>query len=418
MIVLTYYKKIGYACTPLSIPYKTTRSCILKNFSKETLMKCVKENLNDLLHILHWNVEHDIFMFRISSDIIPFGSHSINQIKWWDSFQDELKECGQFIIENGIRVSMHPGQYTVLNSPKEDIVEKSVKDLEYHCRFLDSLEVDYTNKIILHVGGIYSNKELAIQRFIENFSRLSPSAQKRLVIENDDKSYNIEDVLMICNQLNIPAVFDNLHHKINPCPFTWDEIIEKVAKTWKTEDGPVKFHYSDQDEIKKGGAHSKTVNTKNFIEYMKRISDIEADVMLEVKDKEISALKCIYSISNKIERSIRSEQWAKYKYCVMEKSNFFYEECSRLINSEEPMSKFYSCIDECLRLPYEEADFKNTVEHIYGYLKYCTTTKEKDKLEDLIEYEIKNTMKIKNELQKLCKKYKIDSLNQSYYFVY
>ena len=151
---------------------------------------------------------------------------------------------------------------------------------------------------------------------------------------------------------------------------------------------------------------------------MKRIGDIEADVMLEVKDKEISALKCIYSISNEVERSIRSEQWAKYKYCVMEKSNFFYEECSRLINSEEPMSKFYCCIDECLRLPYEEADFKNTVEHIYGYLKYCTTTKEKDKLEDLIEDEIENTMKIKNELQKLCKKYKIDSLNQSYYFVY
>lgn len=415
---MTYHKKIGYACTPLSIPYKTTRSCILKNFSNETFMKCVKENLIDLLHILNWNLENDILMFRISSDIIPFGSHPINQLKWWESFKDELRECGQFIKENGIRVSMHPGQYTVLNSPKEEIVEKSVKDLEYHCRFLDSLEVDYTNKIILHVGGIYDDKDLAMQRFIVNFSRLSPSAQKRLVIENDDKSYSIDDVLLICNQLNIPAVFDNLHHKINSCSLTWEEIIDNVNKTWKTEDGPVKFHYSDQDEIKKGGAHSKTVNTKNFIEYMKRIKDIEADVMLEVKDKEISALKCIYSYSDEVSLSIRTDQWAKYKYCVMEKSNSFYEECSRLISSDVPISKFYCYIDECLRLPYDEVNFKTTLEHIYGYLKYCATTKEKDKLEDLIEYEIENTMKIKNEFQKLCKKYKIDSLNQSYYFVY
>lgn len=413
-----YHKKIGYACTPLSIPYKTTRSCILKNFTKETFIKCVKENLIDLMQILQWNVNNDIFMFRISSDIIPFGSHSINQLEWWEIFNEELKECGEFIKKNGIRVSMHPGQYTVLNSPNEEIVEKSIKDLEYHCRFLDSLEVDYTNKIILHVGGIYNDKEQAMKRFITNFSKLSPSAQQRLIIENDDKSYNIEDVLSICNQLNIPAVFDNLHHKINSCSFTWQKIMNQVKKTWKPEDGPVKFHYSDQDEIKKGGAHSKTVNTKNFIAYMKSIEDIKADVMIEVKDKEISALKCIYSLRDDVKTSIRTDQWAKYKYCVMEKNYSFYKECSKLINSEEPMSTFYCFIDECLRLPFDEGNFKNTVQHVYGYLKYCATTKEKDKLLDLIDDEIENESKIKNELQKLCKKYKIDYLNQSYYFVY
>lgn len=381
-------------------------------------MNCVKDNLSDLLSILQWNVANDILMFRISSDIIPFGSHEINQLEWWEMFSKELEECGLFIKLNGIRVSMHPGQYTVLNSPKDEIVEKSIKDLEYHCRFLDALDVDYTNKIILHVGGIYNDKDLSMRRFITNFSKLSKSLQKRLVIENDDKSYTIEDVLMICNELNIPAVFDNLHHKINPCSLPWDEIMNKVQKTWKLEDGPVKFHYSDQDEIKKGGAHAKTVCTKNFLEYMERIKNLKADVMIEVKDKEISALKCINSLRDNVKTSTRTEQWAKYKYCVMEKNYSFYKECSKIINSDEPMSKFYCYIDDCLQHPFDEGNFKNTVQHVFGYLKYCATTKEKDKLLDLMEEEIENTTKIKSELQRLCKKYKIDYLNQSYYFVY
>jgi len=105
-----------------------------------------------------------------------------------------------------IRGSMHPGQYTVLNSPNEEVVEKSIMDLEYHCKFLDSLGVDYSNKIILHVGGVYGDKISAMERFKHNFNRLSNSLKKRLVIENDDKSYTIEDVLIKIHIYNVQSM--------------------------------------------------------------------------------------------------------------------------------------------------------------------------------------------------------------------
>lgn len=370
------------------------------------------------MSILRWNLEREIYMFRISSDIIPFASHIINKLQWWNIFEKELLECGEFIRKNGIRVSMHPGQYTVLNSPNEDVVKNSIEELEYHCRFLDSLSVDYTNKIILHVGGVYGDKLCAMNRFKNNFYRLSNSMQKRLVIENDDKSYTIEDILSICEDINIPAVFDNLHHKLNPCLLLLDEIIDRVKNTWMAEDGPIKFHYSDQDNEKKGGAHSKFVIINNFLEFMDSIKNINADVMLEVKDKEISALKCIYSLKEDLKLSNRTDQWAKYKYSVMEKNYSFYKKCSSLVNSEVPLCHVYTYIEHCLSLPFDEENFINTVQHVYGYLKDKATLNEKQKFNDLLSDAKMNRDKIKEMLKKLCEKYGIEYINNSYFFIY
>lgn len=142
---------------------------------------------------------------------------------------------------------MHPGQYTVINSPNKEVVFKSIKDLQYHCDFLDSLGVDYTNKLILHIGGVYNDKKAAKLRFIENFNSLPSSVKNRLVIENDEKNFSLNDVLEISHLINVPVVFDNLH---NFCygdnNYTTKEIYEKVLKTWKPKDGTMKVHYSQQ----------------------------------------------------------------------------------------------------------------------------------------------------------------------------
>lgn len=409
--------RIGYACTPISIPYKTSRSFILKNFNEEIFHDCVAGNIKDFMNILQWNLQNGIHMFRISSDIIPFGSHPVNHIKWWISFKEELLECGNFIKANDIRVSMHPGQYTVLNSPREEVVHKSIADLEYHCRFLDAMEVDYQCKIVLHVGGVYGDKYLATERFKSNFYNLSDSLKKRLVIENDDKSYNIEEVLEICKDIGIPAVFDNLHHKLNPCSMDWDEMIKGVRGTWKAEDGPIKFHYSDQDMEKKGGAHSKSVITENFLNYMESIKNLDADVMLEVKDKEVSAIKCVCALSENLDITIRTSQWAKYKYSVMEKNYSFYKKISSLIDSDIPMREIYILMDQCLNSPYNEESFINAAQHVYGYVKEKVTTKEKDSFMELLDKPEENKVKIKKLLQKLCMKYRIEYINDSYYFI-
>jgi len=278
--------------------------------------------------------------------------------------------------------------------------------------------VDYTNKIILHVGGVYGDKATAMERFKENFRRLSPSAQNRLVLENDDKSYTLRDVLEISSELNIPVVFDNLHHELNPCDMEFQQILLSVKSTWKSVDGPVKFHYSDSDSEKRGGAHSKFVVTKNFLDYIDKISAIDADIMLEVKDKEISALKCVFCLQDKLKKSIRTDQWAKYKYSVMEKGYAHYKNCSKLVNSEAKISDIYIYIDEILSKPFEEGSFRNAAEHVYGYVKDKTTEKEKELYKSLLADVAQNNRKIKDLLQRLCRKYDAEYINSSYYFIY
>lgn len=103
-----------------------------------------------------------------------------------------------------------------MNSPKKDVVERAIKDLNYHAKVLDSLGVGESHKIVLHIGGVYNDKKQAINRFIKNYSNLSNEVKQRLIIENDDKLYNINDVLGISNIINIPVVFDNLHNNVNP----------------------------------------------------------------------------------------------------------------------------------------------------------------------------------------------------------
>ncbi|MBM6839362.1 UV DNA damage repair endonuclease UvsE, partial [Clostridium saudiense] len=138
-----------------------------------------------------------IKLFRISSDIIPLGSHKINNYNWWDNNKELLNKIGDYIKSNNMRVSMHPGQYTLLNSPKKDVVEKSILDLSFHCKFLDALNLPASHKIILHVGGVYNNKKSAINRFVTEYNNLDNSIKKRLIIENDERFFSIYDLLEI-----------------------------------------------------------------------------------------------------------------------------------------------------------------------------------------------------------------------------
>lgn len=89
-------------------------------------------------------------------------------------------------MDNDIRVSMHPGQYTVLNSPNDDVVKRAIEDLNYHVKVLDNFGVGENHKIILHIGGVYNDKEQAINRFADNYKRLNDQVRERLVIENDE----------------------------------------------------------------------------------------------------------------------------------------------------------------------------------------------------------------------------------------
>ena len=413
--------KIGYACIPLTTNARTNRRLMLKNFSEKMFLEVLEQNLIDLRRILENNEKFNIKLFRISSDIVPLGSHNINEIPWHKHFINELNEIGKFIKKCGMRVSMHPGQYTVLNAEKEEIVEKAIKDLEYHARVLDSLGVDGSNKIIIHIGGGYGDKKAAMNRFIENFKRLSPSVKNRLVIENDDKIFNIDDVFFVSREINIPVIFDNLHHQCNhEIETPIKEIMKKVATTWKEKDGNIKVHYSQQNDHKHVGAHSNTIIVENFLEYYEQVKEFNLDIMLEVKDKDISAIKCNLIVSNinkKLNLSIIEKQWAKYKYLLMERNYKYYKECSSLVKENCSIQEFYEYTDEIINFDVDDGSFINTAEHVWGYVKNNASDKELTHFKKLL-LDVHQKEKVKLYLKKLCDKYNAEYMLNSYYFNY
>jgi UV DNA damage endonuclease len=416
--------RIGYACLTVGVQGTNLRRCNIKNASEDNLLNIIEHNLNSLNNVINYNIENNIKLFRVSSDLIPFGSSKVNNIPWWDIFSTKLSQIGEKIKSTNMRVSMHPGQYTVLNSPKEEVVLRAIEDLNYHNRVMDSLGLGKENKIILHIGGVYDNKQKAIKNFILNFQLLSKDVKERLVIENDDKSYNIEEVLKIGQVLNIPVVFDNLHNQVLPCASSKDEYywINQCKKTWKKEDGTQKIHYSQQNEKNRKGAHSNTIYIEEFMKFVEKLDD-DLDIMLEVKDKNLSVIKCINSLSHNEEIKNLELEWSKYKYNVLERSNLNYNKIRKLLKNKKtyPVVEFYRLIEESLSIEEDIGNSINAMLHIWGYFKNKSTKFEKNKFIELIErYKKGKSSKkaIKKFLWKMVVKYNDSYLLKSYYFYF
>ncbi|MEI8215935.1 MAG: UV DNA damage repair endonuclease UvsE [Eubacteriales bacterium] len=381
---------IGYACIALGVQNAGFSRCSLKCASVEKIREVIGINLSALSNVIDYNIKNSIMLFRISSDIIPFGSHPINTVDWQSEYKEELIEIGRKIISSGMRVSMHPGQYTVINSNNPKVVENSILDLEYHAAFLDSLGVDTKNKIIIHVGGLYGDKNNSIKVFLSNYSRLNDNVKKRLVLENDDKSYNIEDVLSISNEIEIPVIFDNLHHKLNNIePEHSDTFwIRQCDKTWKEKDGRQKVHYSQQKTGFSNGAHSETILIDKFAKLYNEIIQecLDCDIMLEVKDKNLSAVKCINTCVLNCKVKELEVEWARYKYYVLSKSSKLYDGIRKMMKEKNETSslEFYNKIEEALFMQGTRGSRVNAAEHIWGYFKKNHTTSEKKRYEKLI----------------------------------
>lgn len=414
---------IGFACLTVGVQNTDFKSCILKNCDKEKFLSVVDNNLKSLTNILDYNQKNRIKLFRISSDLIPFGSScNIPESSWDKIFSSQFEEIGEKIKKYGIRVSLHPGQYTVLNSPNLDVVSRAIEDLKYHCKILDLMGLDSKNKIILHIGGIYGDKALAVNRFKENYLALDDYIKSRLVIENDDKLFNIEDVLSIGNSLNIPVVYDNLHNLCNKINDSSDASwINEASKTWGQKDGKQKIHYSQQSDIKRMGAHSETINVVDFLEFYNSLSNKNIDIMLEVKDKNISAIKCINSLeTNNVSKHLDID-WSRYKYLVLERSEKIYLEIRQLLKDKTNISAvdFYCLIDKALSLSENRGQVVNAVQHVWGYFKEKTSEKEKVAFLNAVKEYQEGRLSVnilKKKLYNLSLKNKENYLLDSYYF--
>jgi UV DNA damage endonuclease len=188
---------------------------------------------------------------------------------------------------------MHPGQFTVINSQLRAVLENSMRDLVYHSQILDALGLDASAKIQLHVGGVYGNKERSIARFIERYRNLDERIKRRLVIENDDRSYTLRDCMRIHSEIDVPILFDVLHHEVNTSGESISDALRLIAGTWKPEDGipMVDYSYPQKGEVKV--SHAESIDLVHFERFLAQTRPCDFDVMLEIKDKETSALKAV-----------------------------------------------------------------------------------------------------------------------------
>lgn len=266
--------RVGYACVNTQLP-SAARTMRLANATPERLREVTAANLDALETILRWNVGHGIEVFRISSNTIPFGSHPVNTVRWWEEFAERLAELGRLM--DGMSISTHPGQYTVLGSARPEVVDASLGELEYQALLLRSFGLDESHKMVIHLSG-------TSERFLAAVARLSADARARLVVENDER-WSLEDVLA----LGLTTVFDTFHHQLRPSLPELDVrgATLLVGETWTTRQ---EVHFSTQDPGKHPGAHSASLDPQAFEALAREVGDLEIDCMLEVKDKERSAL--------------------------------------------------------------------------------------------------------------------------------
>jgi len=395
----------------------------MKNAGEERLMEVTEHNLASLEYLIDYASHNNIRLFRISSDIIPFGSSPVNTLAWRNLFEPALSRIGDKIRAAGMRVSMHPGQYTVLNSPADDVALRAVEDLAYHARFLDALGTGTENKIILHIGGVYYDKNEAVRRFAARYEHLDDAVKRRLVLENDEKSYDICDVLKISREVGAPVVFDNLHHAIHPCTESGsdNDWIEACKLTWKQQDGRQKIHYSQQASGKKPGAHCGSIRIDEFLSFYQNVHGENLDIMLEVKDKNLSAVKCINctAVSPRISRL--ELDWSRYKYLILEKAPGIYLEIREMLKDRQsyPAVEFYQLIESAMHEKAVPGNAENAALHVWGYFKKNAAENEQEQFFRrlaLYRQGEKSSASYKNYLLQLAKKYGQKYLLESLYF--
>jgi len=299
----------GYACineTLNSGPKKqritTNRSMIKRTFKEKGIKyasELALENVKDLVKILQWNEEHNIKFYRMSSDIFPWLSEysfydlpHYKEIKYW------LRYAGDYATEKGHRLTFHPGPFCCLASPNFEVVEKTYTELNNHSRIFDMMgfEPSHYNKINIHVGGTYGDKDKTAKRFIENFHRaggLDENTKKRFTLENDDKAsmWSTKDIYdKIYHETGIPIVFDYHHHRFCTGGLTEREALELAAATWVPWIRPV-VHVSESKAIESGDPKIRPQAHSDFIKKPVNNYGLTHDIMLECKKKELALLK-------------------------------------------------------------------------------------------------------------------------------
>lgn len=266
---------IGYCCINTELRKKDifcSRTCRLATIRERGIgysYELAAKNLQDLKKIIEWNEKNKIKLYRMSSDMFPFATHP-EYYREYDlsQFSDTLSQIGALANNLGHILTFHPGQFTQLSSHRPEVVEKSIVEIDFHAKIMDIMGLGPQSIIVIHGGSKNGGKDVALQRFKESYMKLSKSSQMRLVIENCEMAYSIEDLLPFSQETQIPIVLDYHHHNINSGSqkLSLYDLTCKVIEVWKQRSLIPVFHISESkpgvtenDSITARRAHSDFV---------------------------------------------------------------------------------------------------------------------------------------------------------------
>ena len=298
--------RLGYVALSKALDDITTSSTITytnyinKNYNTSKLLEITKNNLDSLYEIIKYNVKNNFHFYRLTSKLVPLATHDKVNFDYITPLLDEYKKIGKLINDNNIRVDTHPDQYAVLNSMDSKIVKNTVEILEYHYKIMDAIGIK-DKIIILHVGSSACGKKASITRFINNFNKLPDHIKKCIAVENDDKVYNIKDVLELCHKINVPMVLVYHHFICNNEKEDINDYLKEIIDTW---DGKLpKMHFSSpKSKLKKEfRSHSDYINKECFIKFINILKkqDKDIDIMLEAKAKDDAVSRLARSLKYK-----------------------------------------------------------------------------------------------------------------------
>ena len=291
--------RLGYACINMSLQQAggicTNRTMRQKTYNERGLDYCSElalQNVKDLVNIIKWNNEMGIKLFRMSSQIFPWMSYyQLDELPDYEAICDYLYMAGDE-ASGKQRLTFHPGHFNVLGSPNPTVVNKTIKELNQHSEIMNIMGLSRThyNKINIHIGGAYGDKQATLDRWINNYHKLCFSTQERLTVENDDKAsmFSVKELYEgIYKKCGVPIVFDFYHHKFCTGGLTEREALELALSTWPEGIVPL-THYSESrrkehlDESIKAQAHSDLIYNK-IPTY-----NNEFDCVVEAKHKELA----------------------------------------------------------------------------------------------------------------------------------
>jgi len=300
--------RFGYVSHALSLwdcsPAKSLTFTRWKKLDKQErhdqLLYVTKQNLEHTLRMLHYNIAHEIWVYRLSSSIVPLATHPEVLWDYRTPFKELLLEIGTLIKKYKLRVSFHPNQFTLFTSDKKHITENAVSDMSYHYDVLDAMGLANEAIINIHVGGAYGDKQKATERFHQNIKSLPEHIKKRMTLENDDKTYTTSETLAICQKEQIPLLFDYHHFMANnEEDEKMEELLPKIFPTWDWVGLHPKIHVSSPKSEKEFRSHADYVDADFLMPLVKVLKEMNVDIdfMIEAKQKDKAALKLCEDIS-------------------------------------------------------------------------------------------------------------------------